>query len=223
VRVQPCCRPYTYHTRILVQQLTQGHIYLEPLGWGDVSRPLKARHPDKTSWVTGASPLNTSHKSPGSRHVTAAPNQHYLLHPKYLHPLSFRLPSTTLFRSRSTMETRLLVQTRSCRTGKDCPRAHVLEVDEGEVERRISVRKSTRKYLYPPRSFYQPLDKHKHPSAVKCDTCVQKQGLAWCARAGSGEGRGVEERRGCGAVMRGWWTIGRPFIRLSGSPVVTVT
>jgi hypothetical protein len=35
-----------------------------------------------------------------------------------------------------------------------------------------------------------PLDKHKHPSVVICDTCVQKQGLAWCAKAGSGEGRG---------------------------------
>jgi hypothetical protein len=37
-----------------------------------------------------------------------------------------------------------------------------------------------------------PLDKHKHPSAVICDTCVQRQGLTWCARAGSGEGRGGE-------------------------------
>ena len=195
MRVQPCCRPYTYHTRILVQQLTQGHMYLEPLGWGDVSRPLKARHPDKTSWVTGASPLNTSHKSPGSRHVTAAPNQHYLLHPKYLHPLSFRLPSTTLFRSRSTMETRLLVQTRSCRTGKDCPRTHVLEVDEGEVERRISesVRKSTRKYLHPPRSFPQPHSTNTNTlQRLYATTCVQKQSLAWCARAGSGKGRGAE-------------------------------
>ena len=93
------------------------------------------------------------------------------------------------------METRLLVQTRSCRTGKDCPRTHVLEVDEGEVERRISesesVRKSTRKYLHPPRSFPQPHSTNTNTlQRLYATTCVQKQGLAWCARAGSGRVEG---------------------------------
>ena len=37
-----------------------------------------------------------------------------------------------------------------------------------------------------------PQDKHRHPSAVVCEACVQKQGLARCARAGSGEGQRLE-------------------------------
>ena len=62
-------------------------------------------------------------------------------------------------------------------------------------------KKSTDKYPRPPH-FFPPttLDKRNRPSAVICGTCVQKQRLTWCARAGSGEGRGGETQqseRGC--------------------------
>jgi hypothetical protein len=86
------------------------------------------------------------------------------------------------------------MHTRSCRSGKlnestrAKPRGGYLC---GKVRISIYARHA---------SFPNHARQPKHPSAVKCDTCAQKSKSAWCAMAGSGEGRGGEIQqceRGC--------------------------
>ena len=93
------------------------------------------------------------------------------------------------------------MQTRSCRTGKVYPCAHVLNESTRAKSRGGYLRGKVRISIYA-RHASSPttLDKRNRPLAVICGTCVQKQRLTWCARAGSGEGRGGETQqseRGC--------------------------
>ena len=99
------------------------YIFIRAIHSSDVSRPSKARRPVlnlgpfyELGFICLLRPRGIRVPVPWrlvitprvSRHLAAAPQENYLVH-GYVHPFSFRPPSTTIFRSRaSTRETRLL-------------------------------------------------------------------------------------------------------------------